>query len=229
MEQGIKLRVQTILNNLDTTREQLLALSDDVWLSIDHNDNDALQQGIQFKKAYNTKFKEFDKLAQDLSVLVQQFTNINLDQQVQETETSSRSAESQRIIKALDSSETHSLSEDFTYKRPYALKLEKKVFTDVVTWKRMYSHVCKYLAQKDISKFKQLPVSPSFVSTRGNSCFSSKPDSLRSPMKIIDGVYAETNYSANHLRDRIKELLQYFRIPLTECTVYLREDRDAEE
>lgn len=229
MEQNIKQRIQTILNNLDTTREQLLALSDDIWLGIDHNDNEALQQGIQFKKAYNTKYKEFDRLAQDLSVLVQQFTDINLDQQVQETEVSGRSAESQRIIKSLDLSEAHSITEDFTYKRPYALKLEKKVFTDVVTWKRLYSHVCKYLAQKDAARFNQLPGAPTFTSNRGNSSFSPNPRSLLSPLQITDKVYAETNYSANHLRDHIKELLIYFSIPLTECTVYLREDRDAEE
>lgn len=229
MEQGIKQRVQTILNNLDTTREQLLALSDDVWLSIDHNDNDALIQGTQFKKAYNTKYKEFDKLAQELSTLVQQFTNINLDQQVQETETSSRSAESQRIIKALDQSEAHSLNEEFTYKRPYALKLEQKVFTDVVTWKRLYAYVCKYLAQKDAAKFDQLPGAPLFTSNRGNSSFSPSAKSLRSPLIITNKVYAETNFSANHLRDHIKDLLTYFSIQLTECTVYLRQDRDAEE
>lgn len=31
-------RIRNILQRLEQTREDLLALSDDIWLSIDHND-----------------------------------------------------------------------------------------------------------------------------------------------------------------------------------------------
>lgn len=34
-----------ILEDLEAVRENLLALSDDIWLSIDHNDADALEEG----------------------------------------------------------------------------------------------------------------------------------------------------------------------------------------
>jgi len=38
-------RIRSILEQLEQTREDLLALSDDIWLSIDHNDGAALEAG----------------------------------------------------------------------------------------------------------------------------------------------------------------------------------------
>lgn len=43
-------RIRSILEQLEQTREDLLALSDDIWLSIDHNDSQALEEGVAFKK-----------------------------------------------------------------------------------------------------------------------------------------------------------------------------------
>ena len=229
MEHGIKSRSQFILNNLDTTREHLLALSDDIWLSIDHNDNTALKQGVQFKEKYNTVFNQFDKLAQELSVLVQQFTNINLGEQVKEAQKSNGSDESQRIIKELDRSVSYGLDEDFTYKRPFAVKIEDKVFADVVTWKRLYEYICKYLVEKDADKFRQLPNVEEFISNRGNPTFSSNEKALRNSMKILEGVYAEIHFSANSFCQILKSLLNHYDISVEEIKIYLREDRDAEE
>lgn len=48
-------RIRSILEQLEQTREDLLALSDDIWLSIDHNDSQALEEGVAFKKQYNAK------------------------------------------------------------------------------------------------------------------------------------------------------------------------------
>ena len=38
-------RIRNILRELDQTRENLLALSDDIWLSIDHNNTVAMREG----------------------------------------------------------------------------------------------------------------------------------------------------------------------------------------
>src|SRR5262249_47233651 len=56
-----------------------LALSDDVWLSIDHNAPQAFEEGVQFKRAYNEKMAAFDTLATELSVLIQQYTAVRLE------------------------------------------------------------------------------------------------------------------------------------------------------
>ena len=54
-----KQRIRTILNELERVRENLLSLSDDIWLGSDHNDSKAVQEGADFKVACNEKMAEF--------------------------------------------------------------------------------------------------------------------------------------------------------------------------
>ncbi|MBK1704872.1 hypothetical protein [Halochromatium glycolicum] len=51
--------VRSILEQLEQMPEDLLALSDDIWLSIDHNDSQTLEEGVAFKKQYNAKVAAF--------------------------------------------------------------------------------------------------------------------------------------------------------------------------
>jgi hypothetical protein len=55
----VKTRIREILSDLDSVRENLLALSDDIWLSIDHNDRKALEEGVAFKRAYVEKMTAY--------------------------------------------------------------------------------------------------------------------------------------------------------------------------
>ena len=41
-------RTRRILGDLEAVRENLLALSDDIWLSIDHNDSEALERFMRY-------------------------------------------------------------------------------------------------------------------------------------------------------------------------------------
>ena len=71
-------RVRQILEDLEAVRENLLALSDDVWQSINHNDPIALESGVELKREYNSKATAFDVAAAELSALVQQYTCVRL-------------------------------------------------------------------------------------------------------------------------------------------------------
>mgnify|MGYP006298752989 CR=1 FL=1 len=75
----MKQKIRTILNDLENMRENLLSLSDDIWLDIDHNDSEALREGAEFKLAYNEKMADFGKVADDLSDLIQQFAGLDLE------------------------------------------------------------------------------------------------------------------------------------------------------
>ncbi len=92
-------RTRRILEDLEAVRENLLALSDDIWLGIDHNDNDAIEEGVRFKRAYNDKMNAFDELASDLSSMVQEYTRVTLA----EAEEVARddSGQNERIIQEL--------------------------------------------------------------------------------------------------------------------------------
>jgi len=222
----MKERVKRILTDLEAVRENLLALSDDIWLNIDHNNQEALTEGVRFKQAYNQKMGAFDELASDISTLIQQFTDVRIEGGADESPTDA--AENQRIIRELDKETTHSVDEDFKYKRPYGFVLLGHAVTDIVTWRHLYERFCVILANADPSRAKALPMNPRFVGRRGANMFATDPKVLLKALKIMDGVYAEGNLSANDTVRNMKQLLIEFHIPVEQLHLYLREDRNAE-
>ena len=219
-------RIRSLLQDLEQLREGLLALSDDIWLSIDHNDTEAMREGVAFKAQYNEKIVAFDRVAGELSALVQQFTQVKID--AEPAMSAERTAATERMIRDLDQQEPHTLDEDFTYKRPYGFTLGDAAQSGLVTWKRLYQLLCSHLEQRDPQRFQQLPDNPAFVSRRGHPAFSRDPHVLRLPMPLSAGLFAEANLSANHIRDQITLLLDEFGIDRSALHLYLRQDRDAE-
>lgn len=220
--------VRNILRDLDNIRENLLAFSDDVWLSIDHNDTKAMKAGMAFKEKLNTQLDAFGKLSDEMTRLVQEYTQVRTEGEASpETEIGKTAADNTRIIKDLNRNEPHAITEEFTYKRPCGFVLDGKGYQDVTTWTRVYELVIRHLAKKDPALFKALPDNPATITRRNNPHFGRKPAGLRKPLALPNGLYAETNLSANHLCASIRTLLDIFSIPLTSCTIFLRQDRDA--
>lgn len=222
-------RIRQILTDLDRTRENLLALSDDIWLNIDHNDARALKEGVEFKLAYNEKLNDFSRLANELSSLIQTFTSVSVAPPGEVQSTRRGSAETQRLIRELDRSQPHTLDEDFTYKRPFGFVLQGKPYVSVPTWRRVYELVCRQLADEDPKRFAALPSNPKFTTKHNHKAFSTNPADLRVASEIAEGVYTEVHFSANDMRDSIKRLLTEFDVEHESMVIYLREDRDAEE
>jgi hypothetical protein len=133
----------------------------------------------------------------------------------------------ERLIRALDRQLAHGLDEDFRYKRPAIFALNGVPFDGTNTWSQVYETLCRYLASLQPRVFDALPTNPDFVSNRGNKYFSRQAADLRVPRDYGRGVLAETNLSANQIRDDIKRLLSAFGLPEKAFCVYLREDRDA--
>jgi hypothetical protein len=219
-------RIRNILEDLESVRENLLALSDDIWLSIEHNDPDALENGYQFKKAYNQKWAEFDHVADDLSRLIQQFTKINLT--ADEVTGTDDETENDRIIQELNKEVPHTLDEDFTYIRPYGFVLNGKATVGLTTWRRLYEVFCQQLANHCPERFRQLAVDPEMARRNGGRWFSTSADNHYTAWEITEGIFAEVQLSANSLRHCMKRLLKTFDIPESDMKVYFREDRDAQ-
>ena len=76
--------------------------------SIDHNDAEALEEGVQFKRAYNEKTRAFDvQLASDLSAMIQQFTSVRLEADEQSGQGDREANE--RIVEELNREESHTI------------------------------------------------------------------------------------------------------------------------
>lgn len=222
----MKDKVREILTDLERVRENLLALSDDIWLSIDHNDMDALQEGVAFKAAYNDKMARLNGVATELSALISQFTDVPVETPVGGNGRRN-GPDNERITRELDREAQHTLAEDFQYTRPYGFVLQGQAYKEIVTWRRLYELLCRQLAAKDAALFARLPSDPDYTGKRGTKAFSAEPHGLNVPMQIAEGVYAEGNLSANSIRDRMRKLLRTFGIAPEELVLYLREDRDA--
>jgi len=219
-------RTRQILEDLEAVRENLLALSDDVWATIDRQDLAAFDDGVRFMRTYLEKMTAFDALATDISGLIQQYTSVRLE--AQEQTGGGDREENERIIRDLDREQSHSIDEDFTFCRPHGFILDGQATTGITTWRRLFELFCQQLYRRDINRFRRLPENPTFISKRGNRTFGPHADAMRAACQFEEGLYVECHDSANGLRDMIRELLAEFQIPKESLRIYLRQDRDAE-
>jgi hypothetical protein len=216
---------RAILEDLEAVRENLLALSDDIWAGIDRQDLAAFDEGVRFMRSYVEKMTAFDRLAADLSVLIQQYTQVSLEA-TEETGREDRE-KNERIIRELNREEPHSIGEDFTYKRPHGFILAGQGTSGITTWQRLFELVCRQLYQRDPGRFASLGDDPEFISNRGHHSVTTDAGSLRKALQIDDGLFIECNLSANGIRDMIRRLLVAFDLEPGEVRLFLRQDRDA--
>ncbi len=216
-------RKHRILSALNDVRENLMVLSDDIWHNIDHNDPEELEKGFKFKQAYNEKRNAFDKLAEELSRLIQEYPQVQLKQESQEKRVS-KPADEIPIEKELDAEAQHSIDEDFTHKRPFGFVLQEQAFTGLSSWVLLYHTFLDEVAKQDKKKFSQLPENQAFRSQSGNKIFSRNAQDVQKALAMKEGVYAEGNLSANLIIENIKKLLSEFSIPPDSLKVLLREE-----
>jgi len=245
-QEGVNSRIRAILTDLDDVRENMLALSDEIWQSIDHNNQESLDQGYQFKKEYNLKAAEFNRLATELSTLVQQFTDVQLkprmvtpQQLVIATEeqptanpaattvtseysspepaTATARARPTNSLHVADHGAAHTLDESFTFKRPYGFILRDHAALSVNNWRDLYRTVWSLFAEAD-------PAAPAQLANHHDirRIISSAPSRFIVPLEIAKGCYVESNLSANNICANLRTLLPHFGFRSDELKIYLR-------
>lgn len=218
-------RTREILQDLEAVRENLLALSDDIWAGIDRQDLDAFDEGVQFMRTFVEKNTGFDHVAAELSELVQKFMSVRLEE-AEQTGSGDRE-QNERIIAELNREKPHSITEDFTYKRPIGFIFDGEAATGVTTWQRLYELICKHLFGRNEALFRSLEHSSEFISNRGNHTISSDPKLLRSSLAIGPQLFIECNLSANNICTVIRRLIAEYKVPEDHLKIFLRQDRDA--
>lgn len=217
--------ISAILKDLSNVHENLLSLSNDIWNSIDHNNQEKLDEGYQFKKEFNRLLDDFENNKNDISALVSQFTGVKLDDQPKEI--NKEDSENQRIIKELNKDEPHEITEDFTFKRPTAFIFNGCAYTDLNNWNDFYIQFVACSAKINPAKIKEMSELPELVSKQNRKYYSTNKKDLRKPVKIMNDFYVETNLSANDFAKRIIEILNHLKMKTSDITVYLRQDRNA--
>lgn len=218
-------KINRILKNLTSVREDLWALNDDIWHTLDHSSIDDVKSAASFQVKYLELLDQFAQNSQEIAALISQFTGIKVDEAPKVVEQDN--SENQRLIKELNKNIPHDITEDFTFKRPTAFIFDGCAYSEMNCWSELYVQFVACLAKKDPSKLKVLADNPEFISKQNKKYYSASPKELRKPSKVMNDFYVETNRSANDLMKLAIDLLNYFEIPLNNMTIYLRQDRNA--
>ena len=220
-------KIKDLINQLEQLQEDLMALPDDMLLNIDARDNESIDKGTQFIKSYNENLSGFSEYSAKLVRQIKDYFEINPEMEDIESEQFYEN-KSSRIIKELDKTQAYSITDNFTYKRPYGFVLGDIAFKGIKTWCSLFSQILKVLAEKKPKQYQELPEAEEFISSRGNPFFSKDPEKLRMPEKTEMGIYAEVNLSANDLMKKLKNVMNFLDVNPENLQIYLREDRDAE-
>lgn len=205
--------------------ENLLSLSDDIWLNIDHNNPEKLDEGVRFKKEFNRLLDDFEKNKNAISVLVSQFTGVKIDNQP--TPVNKENSKNQRIIKELNKNIPHEITEDFTFKRPMAFIFNGCAYTKMNNWTDFFIQFVTNAAKINPAKVKEMAELPELISKQNRKYYSLNKKDLRKPAKIMNDFYVETNLSANDFAKRIIEILNHLGMKTSDITIYLRQDRNV--
>ena len=163
-------KINRILKGVTGTYEDLLSLRDDIWIGLDHSSIEEVEAASEFQKQYIRLLDQFVKNSEEIATLVTQFTG------VKEKDTpvviNSKDSNNERIIKELNKEEPHSITEDFTYKKPYAIIIENCAYKGLENWKDVYKQICKHLAKKDEQLFDSLSSNKSLISKQNKKYFT---------------------------------------------------------
>ena len=218
-------RTRQILEDLEAVRENLLALSDDIWLSIDHNDPKALEEGVQFKRTLQREDAGLRPVG------LRAFRHDPAVHQRPAGVGGTIGPGGPRAERA-DRPRVEPRRTPF-YRRGFHLQTPPRVHSRR-PGNDGHDHLAAAfrvgvptIASPQPRPIPALPDNADFVSSRGHRGFNRNAEELRSASEIGEGIFAEINLSANGLRDTLRRLLATFEIPATDLRLFLREDRDA--
>ena len=224
-------KINDIIGQLADVNEQLISLSDDIWLGINPRDNESVAAGTQFLQDYNLATNQLSQAAATIEQYLFNYFRNDLEKVQSVVEHGNDDTiKNQRMINELDRGKAYTLTDNhnFTFTRPHSFVLEGIAYTNITTWKALYLEVLETLLVTNRTKFLELVNEERFISSRGNPLFTTQPEKLRLPQKLRTGFYAEVNMSANTIKNTILEILDHFDIDQSSLKVYLREDRDKQ-
>ena len=221
-----KEKIRSMLDGLSETLDKFLAIPDEMKESLDPRDIESIRRTSSDMIEFNESLDSFIELADKLANRVKSFYSI--DPEVDDIETSLNDpSDNNRIIKTLDDEKPHSITENFTFKRPHGFILKGHAVIGLKNWKILFYHVLVHLHKFNAERYSTICDAEEFITVHGNVYFSKSPDQFRSPLQIPGGLYAEANRSAKDLTRVVRDVLKYFSYDMEDIKVYLREDRNA--
>ena len=217
MENG---KIDQIVTDLGDANDDLLALLDDLWLEIDHTNTESVRIGSGRMISLLESIQRFQEARNDVADKLRSFLPPAQKQEATETITILSAGNPQADVFA--GKAKISLQENFSYRRPFGFRLRAESYPSLRTWIAVYEKICHVLRNLNPVLFDSLPDRDEMVSTHGNCYFSRDRTALRSPLRVSETIFAESNLSAKLIGDLIRKLVAVFRIQESDIEFYLR-------
>lgn len=204
---------------LELVRETLTILMDDISAKASKSFQDRDIESIEKYKKLIEEGSKYENLIVDYINLLDIESN-NKDM--------TNKGEEQRSIPnyddyKVDNHIVYGLSDDWVHKRPYGFKFLRNETYKVNLWKEVLIKTCEILYEIDPIKFNNFENVP-YMNGKRKKHFAKDPNELRREHRIKDGIYIETNHSANFIRKKIARLLKEYGFKTTDFKVYFRAD-----
>lgn len=172
---------------------------------------------------YN-KYGELLKVIHQYETKIQQFKD---DLDIDDKPSSNEDDDSNRIVNyeqyTVDHSISHTLYENFTFKRPFAFEINDRKI-EVKTWRDMLLETCEHLINIDSQTFEGFLSDPN-MNGKKTRYFTLDGLDQRIPEKLKQlNIYVETNMGANSIRNLIVKMLSKYGIKIHLYKVYFRAD-----
>ena len=126
------------------------------------------------------------------------------------------------ILKSIDEKEFYTMDDDFdiTGKKPVSFEIDGIKFS-VKSWKEILIKTLEYLSDINLSIVKSFTQDSDFQG-REKRIISSSEDNIRQAAKIKDGIFVETNLSANSILANIKLICEKFGLENDDFIYYVK-------
>ena len=126
------------------------------------------------------------------------------------------------ILKSIDEKEFYTIDDDFdiTGKKPISFEVGGQKFS-VKSWKEILIKTLEYLSDIDLSIVKSFTQDNDFQG-RERRIISTNKDDMRNPAKLKDGIFVETNLSANSILANIKLICEKFNLENDDFIYYVK-------
>ncbi len=126
------------------------------------------------------------------------------------------------ILKSIDEKEFYTIDDDFdiTGKKPISFEIDGIRFS-VKSWKEILIKTLEYLSDINLSIVKSFTQDSDFQG-REKRIISSSEDNIRQAAKIKDGIFVETNLSANSILANIKLICEKFGLENDDFIYYVK-------
>ncbi|HEX9038956.1 MAG TPA: hypothetical protein VF808_18385 [Ktedonobacterales bacterium] len=199
---AMRQRKQEILRGLEAMRENLEAFADEIWATVDPKDMTTFAARTAAYAQYANAVTEFGALADKLESQVAGVPDVAPPPPPP------------------DGATPHSLDDDFTHMKPAYYRLRGKTSPTYTYWVDLYVGFCKDLAQLNPAKFATLPADPQYCTSYGNWRFVESDARYEDVRLIMPGVYAHVHFSANSIRNLMRQLLLDFGLKVQDMEIY---------